>query len=199
MKTGFLAACMVVAGSLACGGGGSTSVNGNIRGSSLPVSDTLSANVNIKLSSSQSFQAGAIFISNMSNVCSNATAGKVSKNSRMLGFVVSDYSSSTQTTSAPTSAGAYPVVATTFSSSAPPPKFAFVSYGETDASCQNISGKTATGASGTINLTSVSGGNYAGTFDLTLDEGDHLTGSFNGSNCAGLQAAIDTNTAPTCI
>jgi len=74
---------------------------------------------------------------------------------------------------------------------------AFVAFVTQDATCQEVSAQSATGATGTVTLTSVNNGAYAGSFDVVMDSGDHVTGSFNAANCAGINAVFGSSTA-TC-
>jgi hypothetical protein len=52
-----------------------------------------------------------------------------------------------------------------------------------DASCVNVADNDVLATAGTINLTTASGGVFAGTFDLTFGA-DHVTGSFDATQCA---------------
>ena len=120
--------------------------------------------------------AGIIGISSVGGICAKASASQAPKNSQFLLLVVVDYNGAL--TSAPTAPGTY-TVSTTAS------KRAGAQYIQLDANCQNTVGSVFS-VSGTVTLTSVNNGSYAGTFDLTLNSGDHITGSFSASNCPGL-------------
>jgi len=181
----------------ACGGSAGTTVTGNLRGSPLPVADSLSSNVNIRAGNT-TLNLGAIVISTMSNLCTNLSAAKETKNARTLLFFVGDYNAGTQSATAPAVAGTYVVSSASGAGGAPPAKFALVTYQETDASCQGIDASRASGASGTITLTSANSGSYAGSFDVTFNDQDHVTGTFGATNCPGLQASVDANTI-TCM
>ena len=52
-----------------------------------------------------------------------------------------------------------------------------------DSSCVNNADNDVLASSGTIDLTTASGGVFAGTFDLTFGA-DHVTGSFDATQCA---------------
>jgi hypothetical protein len=200
-----VAACILAAAACACGigtGAGTgdasagSSVIGNLRGAPLGVADTTSGQVVIRTGIGTTTQEGAIVLSNSVNLCANATANQQAKSSRFLNLFVGDTNSTSGASTAPTAPGTYTVAPV--STTPPPAKFARAVYTETDATCQLVAGQRTDATSGTITLTSASGGSYAGTFDLTFDSGDHVTGSFTGSNCPGLQTAVDSTTT-TCI
>lgn len=70
---------------------------------------------------------------------------------------------------------------------------ALVAYVALYANCQLAS--SALGNSGTVTLSSVGGGSYSGTFDVTFSTGDHVTGSFDASNCAGFTTYLNSSSA----
>jgi hypothetical protein len=202
VTTRFVAACILAAAACACGigtgtgtdagtGSAGSSVTGTLRGMPMSVFDATSGQVVITTSFGRA-PVGAIVLASTTNICGNATANQEARSSKFLIIFVGDFDSTSGTSAAPTAPGTY-----TVSSTAPPPaKFAQAVYSETDATCQPVPGKRTSATSGTVTITTASGGSYAGTFDLTFDSGDHVTGSFTGTNCAGLQTAIDsTNTS----
>jgi hypothetical protein len=202
MTNRFVAACILAAAAFACGigtgtgtdaGSAGSSVIGNLRGTPMGVADATSGQVVITTGSGRS-PVGAIVLSSSGNICANATANQEARSSKFLILFVGNFNSTSGTSTAPTAPGTY-----TVSAAVPPPAmFALAVYSETDATCQPIPGRRTSATSGTITLTSASGGSYAGTFDLTFDSGDHVTGSFTGSNCPGLQTAVDA-TSTNCI
>lgn len=204
MTIRFLAASILAAAAFGCGigtgmgsdAGPGSSVAGNLRGTPLGVADTASGQVVLRTSSGTTNQEGAIVLANSGNICANATANQEAKSSRFLDLFVGDSNSSSGPATAPTAPGTYTVIPSVTSPF--PPKFAVAVYTETDAACQPVPGRRTAATSGTITLTSASGGSYAGTFDLTFDSGDHVTGTFSGSSCPGLQTAIDS-TSIICI
>jgi len=187
-----MAAGILLSVCVACGGGSSSgnTVNGNIRGNSLHPADAISGDLAIS-SGSGTFNSGLIVLSSSSAMCAKVTASQEAKNSQYLLLGVTNFDS-TGRTSAPSGAGTYSLSSIT---GEPPPKLATVLYLQTDGTCStNLS---ASGISGTVTLTSASNGSYAGTFDVTFDSGDHATGSFTASNCAGLSQLGQSGT--TCI
>jgi len=160
------------------GGGSNNSVNGTRLGNSMQAADATSANGTIAQSTTppSNLNAGIIGISSVGAICSKVTAGQAPKSSQFLLLVVVDFNGAQS--SAPTAPGTYTVSPTAT-------KRAGAQYIQLDANCQNTVGNVFA-TSGTVTLTSVNNGSYAGTFDLTLNSGDHITGSFSASNCIGL-------------
>jgi hypothetical protein len=193
MKTRLLAAVSVAAAAACGGGSASNSVSGNIQGSPFPVSDTISGNVTFSTLTTTTNMGAIIMTSSPGNLCSNQTESRQIKNSRRLAISVADRSGS-GTIAAPAAAGTYAVVDAKVNTTLP--KFAWVTYVETDATCHSIALKQLGGASGTVTLTTVNSGSYAGSFEITFDNGDKITGSFSASNCPGLQS---DSRPPTCI
>jgi hypothetical protein len=201
MKIRFVAACILAAAAFACGIGTGTgtdsgtagsSVTGNLRGAPMAVADATSGQVTITASFGRA-PVGAIILSSSGNICANAAANQEAKSSKFLIIFVGDYNSTSGASTAPTAPGTYTVYLSS-STAAPPAKFALAVYSQTDATCQPVPGTRTSATSGTVTLTSASGGSYTGTFDLTFDSGDHVTGTFTGTNCAGLQTAVDSTT-----
>ena len=182
-----LLVCMACGPSTSSGG----PVNGNIRGRSFQPLDAISDNV-VLASSGSTFNVGLIALSSSSGMCGKLTAGQQTKDAQHLLLAVLDFNSSTGQTSAPSGPGTYSVSSGTGQPSA---KLAVVSYVQTDGACNTS--LAATGNSGTVTLTSVSNGSYSGMLDIGFDSGDHLTGSFTASNCAGLSQLGQSG--PTCI
>jgi hypothetical protein len=183
---------------IGCGSGSSgssASVNGTIRGKTMQVADTISVGGATLQTSTGPINAGVIAFSSSGGICGKVTAGQQPKSTQYLIFFVVDVNLTTGQTSAPVAAGAY----TVFSGAGQPPsKLAEVLYSQTDTNCQAIVAAGAAGLSGTVTLTSVSGGSYAGTFDVTLDSGDRITGSFSASNCAALATFLNLPST-TCV
>lgn len=203
MTTRFVAACILAAAAFACGigtgtgtdagtGGAGSSVTGNLRGAPMAVADTTSGQVAITASFGRA-PVGAIILSSSGNICANATANQEANSSKFLILFFGDYNGTSGTSTAPAAPGTYTVYLSS-STTPPPAMFALAVYSQTDATCQPVPGTRTSATSGTVTLTSASGGSYAGTFDLTFDSGDHVTGTFTGTNCAGLQTAVDSTT-----
>ncbi len=172
--------------SLACGNG-NVSFNGTIRGQSFAPSEAISGNGSLRNSTST---FGVIELASPSGICQQLSAHHALKNAKYFSIDVRDVNPTTGVFTAPTAPGTYTVRAGT---GQPPAKWAGAVYIPTDANCLSQSGPFA--VSGTVTITSVSNGSYSGNFDLILDSGDHVSGSFNASNCA----ALTSTTSVDCI
>jgi hypothetical protein len=95
---------------------------------------------------------------------------------------------------APTAPGAYTIYPNTGSE---PAKSASLNVGGFDNTCQFDDDLSASAQSGTVTLTSVSGGVYKGSYDVTLNNGSHITGTFAPTACPKLATATDGE--HTCI
>jgi hypothetical protein len=181
---------MAVSILVACGGGGSGrgsgNIDGTIRGASVRVADAISTNYFFSTVPVTSY--GVIALSSSGGLCGTWGAGKQPKSSQFLLLAVSDTNPAGQGT-APSGPGSYTVVTNPQTIAKP----ALVAYFAVDANCQLTS--TAGGTSGTVTLSSVANSGYSGTFDVTFDSGDHVTGSFKASNCAGLTTFLDSSMA----
>jgi hypothetical protein len=177
-----------------CGGAShSSKVNGTIRGRTFQPADAISAAGSIA-QRDRSAEVGIIALSSSGGLCGKVSAGSQPKNTQYLLLFVYDQDTATGQTSAPGAAGTYRVSGT----GQPLAKQAIAVYLQTDASCNEVADAGASSAAGTVTLSSVSNGNYEGTFDLTLDSGDHITGSFSASNCPGLPGFLNESST-TCI
>jgi hypothetical protein len=195
------------ANSIACGGGSSStaSFSGTVRGQTFQPKDAISTNATIQTPTGPA-SVGAIVLTNQSGVCADAAANNEPKNSMYFLIFLGVLNPSAGTISAPTAAGDFSVYAR---SGLPPANLAVIVSSTTDAACHDIANYDATGISGTVHLTSLSNGNYTGTFDVNVQQvdsngtpvgtPDRVTGSFNASNCAGLSALISTTRTTTCI
>lgn len=171
-------------------------VNGTIRGNAYPVADAISATV------VQGFgTAGFIVMSNSTDLCAPPDTRIVHPGEQF--FQIDLVDDKAPTGVAPTAPGIY----TAFKQGGqePPPtgqppvsKGATLFTGILDAQCAGDANAQAAAVSGSVTLTAVGGGVYAGTFDVTLDSGDHITGSFNPTMCDQLQADIGSGIIPSC-
>jgi len=170
------AIAVAVVGIVGCGGSSSGGVSFTIRGQSFTAVETISA---VQTTSGTTF--GVVALSGRSGSCALAASNTNPKNTKILVIAVTDNFAAATT-------GAFTVAATSG-------KLASVKFISYDATCGDISAQEAMGVSGTITLTSVSGNALAGTYDITFDSTDHITGSFTGTACAGVNL---TGTSTTC-
>ena len=180
-----LALAMIVA-LAACGGGSSSSVTvtGTVKGQPIVAAENTSGNVTFPGTTTI---IGAIAITSKTGICTAAAANKEPNSLRSVIILVGTRTAGSTSNSPPTDPGTY-----TVTTSGSETKFAYVSVGQTDATCTTIDAQVAQATSGTVTLTKVSNGSYAGSFDVTLDSGDHITGTFDATNCAALNAYVNS-------
>jgi hypothetical protein len=138
--------------------------------------------------------AGAVLVTSSSGTCADIRANQAHQNEKALAIVLWDVVGTT--TNAPTVPGTYSIYQ---GSGTSPPKAATFSALVFDATCTAITNDGARGATGTVNLTAVSGARYSGTFDVALDSGDHVTGSFDPEECAGIDTYVSPTNNAACI
>jgi hypothetical protein len=159
-------------------------VGGGTPGGGVDVQATVSAVV-MSTDTGDTTSEARIVLATVDSVCGDAGATPPidRKGSRYIAIELKDVSGSTAT--APTAPGTYTVYA---NSGSQPPKEALVLTGGFDDTCQSVDAEQAAGQSGTVVLTSASGGVFKGTFDVVLNTGGHITGSFDPVACPALQA-----------
>lgn len=167
---GILALGAAGCGGTSSGGGPASTVTGQAGGQAVPTTDTVAVNVTQTLSTSTGSVTETsleVAILNVANTCGILQRHGLPASTTALSFGVT-----TRAASIP--AGTYSIGQTgAFQTVA--------AFGTTDASCQTKTNETAT--SGTVILTSVSATTVAGSFDVKMDNGDHLTGTFDAPVC----------------
>jgi hypothetical protein len=121
-----------------------------------------------------------IFLTDFANTCSIADES-MRPSSKQLGFTIGDDVSAGSSIAPPSKPGTYTVYSSLANAPASGPA-AFCGFAVLDATCQSASG-SASCDSGTVTLTRVDAGGYAGTFDVVIS-GTHVTGSFDVPNCS---------------
>jgi hypothetical protein len=175
----------------ACDSNGLSGFTGTVHGQSFSPTEAISNATPVSAGSANT--AAVILISNASGSCTDAAADRQPKNTTSMLITLADVNLTTGATAAPIAPGVYTV------SPGRALRSAIVVFETTDASCQAISSQSASAASGTVSLNSVSDGAYAGRFDLMMDSSDHVTGTFNAVTCAGISTLFSSDTAPTCF
>ncbi|HEX8107960.1 MAG TPA: hypothetical protein VF516_09550 [Kofleriaceae bacterium] len=180
----------------ACGGGGSSAggaLSGTVHGQSIMIDDAVSAAVTTDIVG-VTIHGAAIVMANAKDLCSDAMSNTSHPNERGVFIVLTDINGMTFNT--PTAPGTYSIYQGT---GTPPAKTAFFDVSATDATCKDVAAQDASATSGTVTLTSVSGNRFSGNFDLVLDSGDHVTGSFDPSECPAVNTALNSTTAGSCM
>jgi hypothetical protein len=98
---------------------------------------------------------------------------------------------------APTATGPYPIAT---GGTTPVGNTSSLKFIQTDATCMTVTATSEDAVSGTVNLTSVVGASYGGTFDVMMQHAgagpmDHVTGEFHSTNCPAFAAIFNTNPA----
>ncbi len=164
----------------ACGSSGSEgagpSVNGTIAGETLVAREAISFVLDEGLIS-----MGVIVVTDAQGVCAKATAGQEPKSMKGITFMLNSWTGTRE--APPTATGAYTIHPGSVHVDG---NEAHVRYGATDESCDSTHDIDAT--SGTVTLTSIDSGAYAGTFDVTFADGSHVTGSFKSTRCSAFES-----------
>ena len=177
----------------ACGGsgssGGSGSVDGTVRGQPVAIVEAASAAVS---STTGSASEAMILMSSTTGLCVAPSAVVNHPGEKVVMIILSD--SNGTMTNAPTAPGTY----TVGTASLTPAKAAVFEVNVLNATCGNDSSLGSVATAGTVTLTSVDGGAFAGTYDVTLDTGEHVTGSFDPDACSTLADEVHSNGTPPC-
>jgi hypothetical protein len=166
----------------ACGGGDDAgSVSGTVHGTAISVGDSVSAAVTVNTNQ----HGAAILLTSSANVCPDLMNHENHPNEKVVVITVYDYANLTATT--PTAPGDYSI----YQGGSIPAKAASLQVLMYDTTCAPITNNGAKATSGTVKLTKVSGNTFAGTYDALLDSEDHITGSFNPTECPAIQSLLD--------
>jgi len=177
-------ACLLVIG---CTSGGHTPGSGNLPGGSVD-GDQISAVVTMDTDSD-----ARILMTNTMGLCHDVSASIDRKGEHYVMLVLHDVTATAKT--APTAPGTYTIYPNTGSE---PAKSAVLTAGGYDANCNPNDAEAAQGQSGTVALTMVSSGVFAGTYDVVLNNGGHITGSFQPEACPGAAAALANSDGHSC-
>lgn len=202
-----LAVAAISALGSACGGaspGPSATVTGTIRGQSFTPKDAQSTTGTVVVGEN-TIQAASIVISDSAGLCANASAGKEPRSSHYLVIVLSKVTPEL-TTAVATSPGDYFI----FNGVGNPPSatFGVIFAQATDTACKDVPANDAIAVSGTVHVSSVSNGAYAGFYDAQLapiesaaggGATEHVKGTFNTAFCAGLAPAVSLTRSFTCF
>jgi hypothetical protein len=120
-----------------------------------------------------------IVIASTTNLCSDVRASIDRQNQTFVTIELADVSGAE--TAAPTAPGTYTIYPNTGSR---PAKSASLTTGRFDNVCSLD--EDGSGQSGTVVLTSVAAGKYAGSYDVVLNTGERITGTFDPQVCAEL-------------
>jgi hypothetical protein len=164
------------------------SVPGETPGGAFDVADMISATVTMSDGGGDSSSSARIMLASTSNLCSDASASPAidRQHQKLVTIELRDVNGAAKT--APTAPGTYTIYPNTGSE---PPKSASLTIGGLDGTCRLIDEESGSAQSGTVTLTSVTGGVFAGSYDVVLNTGGHISGSFAPKACP--QLATVTN------
>lgn len=188
------AALFVLAG--ACGGSSSSgggALTGTVHGQSIMIEDAISVAATLSGGTPQ-LHGAAIALSTTKDLCADAMSNAQHPNEKAVAIVLFDVNGTS--TSTPTAPGTYTIFS---GSGTPPAKSASLSVAVTDAMCHDVAAQDASGVTGTVTLSSVSGNQFSGSFDVVLDSGDHVTGSFDPQACPALATALNNSSPSSCM
>jgi len=178
----------------ACGSDSSpASLAGTIHGMSFAMHDSASGE-RVVTTGGGTLHAASVFLTSTSGTCADIEANQFHQNEK--GVLITLWDVVGTTTNAPTAPGMYSIYQ---GSGTSPAKAALFNAQVNDATCNEIPADSAKGATGSVNLTLVSGMKYSGTFDVSLDSGDHVTGSFDPVECPQLDAYFSATNNVACI
>jgi hypothetical protein len=148
-------------------------VVGTIAGNSYAIQDAVS------FADKSTDGTALVIMSTMPGVCARLAADTIDPRERLVTITMSD--STSRASSPPTSPGTY-TVSTTSSA-----KSGGVSSDAFDPTCTHVDAQSVSATSGSIQLLSIAGNVFAGTFDVSFSTtGDHITGSFSPASCPTL-------------
>lgn len=182
------AACSGGGGGGSSGGSGSGSLSGTIGGSSVTVRSAITAPVDF----GGGVKVQAIILTDASNACATISAGKQPPSAQLLIFEIGTVNGSS--VEPPTATGTFHL----FNSSTGPtdPNIAAFIYDKSDANCTFIASASST--SGTVTISSMSGGSFVGGADLLTDGGDSISATFTAANCPALGPLLASPNPPPC-
>lgn len=172
----------------ACTSSGAT---GDLPGGGFDIEDTISASVTIDEDS-----AARIVIGSTTGLCGDAGANPPIDRAGQQYIVIELADVASGMTTTPTAPGTYTIYPNTGSR---PAKSASFVTSRFDAACESVDDADASGQSGTVTLSSVSGDVFAGSYDVALNTGDHVTGQFSPKACPALRTAAASTDAHACV
>lgn len=161
-------------------------ISGQLPGGSFQLEDTVSATITTSDGAGGTSSSARIVLASIGGVCPDAAASPpiARMGQRFIEIDLRDVTGATAT--APAAPGSYTIYPDTGSE---PPHSASLVTGGLDATCQPDDVHAAMAQSGTVTLTSITGGAFTGSFDVTLNTGGMISGSFSPAPCPALATA----------
>ena len=190
IRSAAIAALVCAAG---CGSGSAGgSFNGAVLGQSMKPADAVSSRAHVSLGPIAA-DVGAIVLTDVPGLCSRVTANTERRNGKHLVLFLADFNPQTFTATAPAGPGTFDVVNPNVRGIVPLHP-AVVTFGQNDSACEQIAAQSAVATSGTVKITSASGGAYSGTYTVGFETGEVVSGEFHAASCPGLATYLSTPT-----
>jgi hypothetical protein len=181
---------------IAVAGCTSSGAGGTVKGGTFTPADSISASITTPDGAGGSSSDAQIDLASTPHLCSDASASPpiARKGQRFITILLRDVNGAMTTT--PTAPGTYTIYP---DSGTEPAKSASLLVGALDSTCQPDDTAAAQAQSGTVTLTSVTGGTFIGSFAVTLNTGASLTGTFDPEPCTELATGAANSSAPACM
>lgn len=173
----------LVAAGCGPGGAGAIAVNGNVRGQPTLAVDNAAGSAVFPGTTSL---VGAIVLSDRTGICAAFSGNVEPRSLRAVSIFVGQRASGGSGLAPPAGPGVYAL-----GGGPSEARVAFLNVTQRDPACTLQDALGASATSGSVTLTRVSGGSYAGTFEASLDSGDALSGSFDALSCSGVGAFLN--------
>ena len=138
--------------------------------------------------------AARILIASTKQLCSDARATPPIARKGQTLVMIDLHDVTGAGTTAPSAPGTYTIYPNTGSR---PEKSASLQLATLDASCQQD--VQASGQSGSVALSSVTGGKFAGSYNVVLNTEERITGVFDPTPCPEMQALVDSADDHSCL
>lgn len=185
---------LLAAAALGCGSGsGSTAAgttfNGTVHGQPMKPAEAISMPATVSLGT-VSANVLAIALADAAGACAKVGANTEPKNGKALVIFLADFNNFV--TSPPSGTGTFSIYNP--SGGLPPPHVAVATFTVNDESCKEVPALSATATSGSVKLTSGSGGAYSGTYTIGFETGEQVSGEFHTADCPGLATYFSSDT-----
>jgi hypothetical protein len=184
---------LLAAVALGCGGGSApagATFNGTVHGQPMKPAEAISSTARVSLAAI-SADVLAIVLTDAAGACAKVGANTEPKNGKALILLLADFNNFV--ISAPSGTGTFSVYDPS-GGGLPPAHVAVATFAVNDASCNEVPAQSAIATSGSVKLTSGSGGAYSGTYTIGFDTGDQVSGEFHTAYCPGLATYLGNAT-----
>lgn len=184
---------LLAVAALGCGGGSTSAgatFNGTVHGQAMKPAEAISSPASVSLGAI-SANVAAVVLTDAGGACAKVGANKEPGNAKALVIFLADFNNFV--TSPPSGTGTFSIYNPS-SGGLPPSQVAVATFAVNDASCNEVPAQSAVATSGSVKLTSGSGGAYSGTYTIGFDTGDQVSGEFHTAYCPGLATYLGNST-----